>query len=513
MPAADVRLTNTVFPTPETFSAYSVKDLLTAAAYGRVGVDRRWAKSILDRGDAAAADIVHFATDPFPDDENLSPLTRPLFLLLRHFKTPLAVSFMMDLVKGNLEELPEELMEAVNEIGEPTIDPLIALYNEIEDDELRGDVAFLLATFRNRDPRILKVLLDHFDFDAADGAIILESFEDPGAIPAIEKVIAEPELDAELRGELEGVRDRLRNPVTLPDSDPKIYDAVAEFPEAAVPIFDLLTGEEVMTLLASPSEEYRRAIIDALSISDMDAKITPRVLELARTDASPKLRGAAWEALAIDPEDKTLIAELTTIVEDASKPHEERSGALVGLASLGGYSKLGAAILDFYHGFPGERANVLKAMWRCHEKAYGKYMLEGLDSPDQEIQEQAILGIGNLALSSSADRLEVFFADDRQRAAALFSYALASPGETSRARMKSLFSKIDKLADGLDDEEAGLVEAAIDQRLAIHGLQPVFHVEEEEPEPKAAVAAKTGRNDPCPCGSGKKFKKCCGASA
>lgn len=22
--------------------------------------------------------------------------------------------------------------------------------------------------------------------------------------------------------------------------------------------------------------------------------------------------------------------------------------------------------------------------------------------------------------------------------------------------------------------------------------------------------AKTGRNDPCPCGSGKKFKKCCG---
>ncbi|NSW92407.1 MAG: SEC-C domain-containing protein [Firmicutes bacterium] len=23
---------------------------------------------------------------------------------------------------------------------------------------------------------------------------------------------------------------------------------------------------------------------------------------------------------------------------------------------------------------------------------------------------------------------------------------------------------------------------------------------------------KTGRNDPCPCGSGKKYKKCCGKS-
>lgn len=27
---------------------------------------------------------------------------------------------------------------------------------------------------------------------------------------------------------------------------------------------------------------------------------------------------------------------------------------------------------------------------------------------------------------------------------------------------------------------------------------------------KAAVEAKVGRNDPCPCGSGKKYKKCCG---
>ncbi|MDZ7295898.1 MAG: SEC-C metal-binding domain-containing protein, partial [candidate division KSB1 bacterium] len=25
------------------------------------------------------------------------------------------------------------------------------------------------------------------------------------------------------------------------------------------------------------------------------------------------------------------------------------------------------------------------------------------------------------------------------------------------------------------------------------------------------VGVKVGRNDPCPCGSGKKYKKCCGA--
>jgi len=31
-------------------------------------------------------------------------------------------------------------------------------------------------------------------------------------------------------------------------------------------------------------------------------------------------------------------------------------------------------------------------------------------------------------------------------------------------------------------------------------------------EADASPKAKVGRNDPCPCGSGRKYKKCCGAS-
>jgi SEC-C motif-containing protein len=40
-----------------------------------------------------------------------------------------------------------------------------------------------------------------------------------------------------------------------------------------------------------------------------------------------------------------------------------------------------------------------------------------------------------------------------------------------------------------------------------------FYVEGDFVERGTAArsAPKTGRNDPCPCGSGKKFKKCCGA--
>jgi preprotein translocase subunit SecA len=33
---------------------------------------------------------------------------------------------------------------------------------------------------------------------------------------------------------------------------------------------------------------------------------------------------------------------------------------------------------------------------------------------------------------------------------------------------------------------------------------------EEEVKKTVKKGAKVGRNDPCPCGSGKKYKKCCG---
>ena len=32
----------------------------------------------------------------------------------------------------------------------------------------------------------------------------------------------------------------------------------------------------------------------------------------------------------------------------------------------------------------------------------------------------------------------------------------------------------------------------------------------QNPPKTVTVEKKVGRNDPCPCGSGKKFKKCCG---
>jgi preprotein translocase subunit SecA len=60
------------------------------------------------------------------------------------------------------------------------------------------------------------------------------------------------------------------------------------------------------------------------------------------------------------------------------------------------------------------------------------------------------------------------------------------------------------------ESTAGMAEMEIQQRpqrvVLSHGAQPT---EPERPAAKRQVD-KVGRNDPCPCGSGRKYKRCCG---
>jgi uncharacterized protein len=52
----------------------------------------------------------------------------------------------------------------------------------------------------------------------------------------------------------------------------------------------------------------------------------------------------------------------------------------------------------------------------------------------------------------------------------------------------------------------GLADAIVDVR-------EYWRVMRAPPETLRRLTPKTGRNDPCPCGSGKKYKHCCGAPA
>ena len=72
------------------------------------------------------------------------------------------------------------------------------------------------------------------------------------------------------------------------------------------------------------------------------------------------------------------------------------------------------------------------------------------------------------------------------------------------------------------DRDFGYFEDAIEEFTHWYGFSPAYlrdlEAQEREErarrfrEEQAAIAARwrhTGRNEPCPCGSGKKYKKCC----
>ncbi len=86
----------------------------------------------------------------------------------------------------------------------------------------------------------------------------------------------------------------------------------------------------------------------------------------------------------------------------------------------------------------------------------------------------------------------------------------AVPGKVTALHARQVFAKIQDLADGLSPEEDDLVKSALDRLLELHGRKKIFAGADALDDTEPAPQAKAGRNDPCPCGSGKKFKKCCG---
>jgi SWIM/SEC-C metal-binding protein len=84
--------------------------------------------------------------------------------------------------------------------------------------------------------------------------------------------------------------------------------------------------------------------------------------------------------------------------------------------------------------------------------------------------------------------------------------------------MSNVGTKKNPIIVRVQTEERGIYVA---QKCAEHGWHYIIGIEPDNPEdisdlekavnpPKPVLSEKVGRNDSCPCGSGKKYKKCCG---
>jgi hypothetical protein len=499
----------------------TVVELLRAAAAGRVGVDRRLVQTILDRPDAAA-EVLEFSRESRKGQRlDLDPLLIDLF---RYWKSDEALDFYIDVVRRQPEEIGDDLVQAFLPFGERAVAPLLALYDELGEEQA-GDLAFLLAGLRVRDPKVLELLLDRLEFDAGDGAFLLGLYGDKAALPALEKMLSEiPEDDAELRLEIERSIELLDSPE--PKYDPEPFDILKEYPKTELPAFDLLPDGERIEMLGSEDPLIRAGAAHSFFNEDLGPETRDKLFAMADGDPELKVRVQAWESLSGAAEQAPIQKALIAALTDESKPVEERGAAAVGLYAFADKDEARLGIEALYELGGHARAKALEAMWRSLWEPYAKYFAPHLEETEEiSILRQALRGAGYFRLTKHAEKIASYF--DREgdmatlRDDALFAYALAMPGETTRGRIRGMLRKIDMLAE-LDEVESDLVMFALDERLRLNGLAPVFteegdtsqesevRSEEAEDAPVAAGSQKVGRNDPCPCGSGKKFKKCCG---
>ena len=98
----------------------------------------------------------------------------------------------------------------------------------------------------------------------------------------------------------------------------------------------------------------------------------------------------------------------------------------------------------------------------------------------------------------------------------LNAYAQRDPVAMYRLESGDMF---DQMIDSIKEDTVRQILAVVPARQAEERSQVVKVISTGQPDGKRPVRKpvvkqeKVGRNDPCPCGSGKKYKKCCGAGS
>jgi tetratricopeptide (TPR) repeat protein len=98
---------------------------------------------------------------------------------------------------------------------------------------------------------------------------------------------------------------------------------------------------------------------------------------------------------------------------------------------------------------------------------------------------------------------------DKPLAATLYRHALEYVGDDQYTRLGALERLLPLLDELGRSAEADAIEAAEQQREKAARIIAQAKAAGAEAVPFVRTDPKISRNDPCPCGSGKKYKKCC----
>ena len=152
---------------------------------------------------------------------------------------------------------------------------------------------------------------------------------------------------------------------------------------------------------------------------------------------------------------------------------------------------------------------------RALEIYHGK---EALFAAAEGVPDDAMREVEKVILLQNVDKkwmdhLEAM--DELKEYVGLNSYAQRDPVAMYRIQGADLF---DEMVDDIKEDTVRQILSVVPRSRPIERVQVAKPTSEgfgdgKRIVRKPATAEKIGRNDPCPCGSGKKYKKCCGAVA
>ena len=447
-------------------------DLLSAAARGHLAFDQRLLRALTADPARTLPDLIRFSQEDRSQDR--IELSIDLLHLFAVMPSPEAVPLLVAAIRSYPDDAPMELLELAVRLGDSVTTPLLDLFDETG--RAHSEIVFVALTAGARGPRM------------------------DDAIAAIEA--ADPDDAALLRE------------IAATTYQPEILEGGAQYPAEADPDLSALPEDEREEFLLCDSAEFRAMVAASYVGEELTDRRRQQFLDLGSSDPDARVRGLCWEALREQTDQPLIRQALAARLPLATDPVERAAlaNALAYHVEIEGV----ADAIEAAYAEPAHRAKALEAMWRSLDRRWSDRPARHLDDPDLAVQRHAVLATGYFQLRNETPRLEPLFADPDLREDAIYAYALAAPAEETSVGIRQLEKRIAGLAGGLSEEDAEALEDALETRLAMSGKRRAAAAQPTA-LPAAAAAAgspsKIGRNDPCLCGSGKKFKKCCGSAA
>jgi preprotein translocase subunit SecA len=244
----------------------------------------------------------------------------------------------------------------------------------------------------------------------------------------------------------------------------------------------VLEYDDVMNVQRNLMYKQRRRVLDGEDIRD---HMTSMIDEFI----ADKVRGVAGEQNFIDPEQ---MDEIALSLEGTLFPP---SGGRMTKEELQTVSP--DDVIE-------KLQNAAKKLYRAKEEEYGEDVM-------REIERVALLRSVDTQWMQHIDEMH-----ELRQGIGLRAYAQSDPIVAYKREGYGMFE--DMVSRIRDNTVTYLLRVQVRQdapkRVQVAGGKMVAHAGGDVPQKKQPVrktaAEKIGRNDPCPCNSGKKYKKCCG---